>query len=72
MVACWCGERRPYFGPLPARCGGFGHSPCLCGGEGCVCHHHGDIECDGCEDCQPGDDDAMSDEYLLNELEEAG
>jgi hypothetical protein len=53
---CWCGTRNPYFAPLPDRCGGDGHLDCLCGGDFCVCHNHGDMECFGCEDCEPDDD----------------
>lgn len=25
---------------------------CICGGDFCVCHNHGEVECDGCEDCE--------------------
>jgi hypothetical protein len=53
---CWCGTRNPYYAPLPRRCEGYGHIDCLCGGDFCVCHHHGGIECDGCVDCEELDD----------------
>lgn len=65
---CWCGTRRPYFAPLPGRCGGYGHISCFCGGDFCVCHNHGDVECDGCEDCEPVGEGEASDEYILDLL----
>jgi hypothetical protein len=57
LQRCWCGTRNPYFAPLYQRCGGYGHTECLCGGDFCVCHNHGDVECFGCEDCERDDDD---------------
>lgn len=54
---CWCGEEHPHYEPLPATCGGLGTIECECGGDGlCVCHNHGGIDCDGCEECEDGDD----------------
>ncbi len=52
---CWCGIKNPYYAPLPRRCGGSGVLDCHCGGDQCVCHNHGEVECFGCPDCQ-GDD----------------
>lgn len=37
-------------------CGGSGVLHCYCGGDFCVCHNHGEVECPGCDDCD-GDDD---------------
>ena len=56
-IKCWCGavglidemfDSEPY----GKTCGGLGEILCECGGDFCVCHHHGSIECDGCEDCE--------------------
>lgn len=66
-MKCWCGEPRPYFETSPAlmssSCAGTGELDCLCGGDQCVCHNHGTIECDGCGACGgyegPYDDDFM-------------
>ncbi len=49
---CWCGTKHPYFAPIDRGCGGTGIIDCHCGGDQCVCHWHGEIECDGCEDCR--------------------
>lgn len=38
-------------------CGGSGYYDCCCGGDFCVCGNRGEIECDGCDDCRPTDDD---------------
>lgn len=59
---CWCGEREPLYDEdgLDATCGGSGTLYCRCGGDQCVCHHHGEVECQGCEDCEErggGDDE---------------
>jgi len=53
MTACWCGETQPSFTRVRAGCFGTGIVECLCGGENCVCHNHGEIECMGCVDCEP-------------------
>jgi hypothetical protein len=53
---CWCGVENPYFAPLPPTCGGYFVYECDCGGDQCVCHWHGEVECDGCPDCE-GDDE---------------
>lgn len=63
-ITCWCGEQNPYFHEMPAgeTCGGMGTLYCRCGGDQCVCHNHGEVECLGCEDCREmngsEDDDA--------------
>lgn len=56
---CWCGEKHPYYAPIPTKCEGYGHYECMCGGDFCVCHNHGEVECDGCPDCE-GDDDEQN------------
>jgi len=55
VAPCWCGETNPYYAPLPNRCGGSGYMDCLCGGDFCVCHNHGEVECFGCPDCREDD-----------------
>ena len=66
---CWCGVKNPYFALVPLTCGGAGIIDCLCGGDMCVCHNHGEVDCDGCEDCQGVDWDNAdeSDEPWDNE-----
>lgn len=54
---CWCGVENPYYAPVHENCGGMGIIDCHCGGDLCVCHNHGEVECLGCEDCQPDDND---------------
>ena len=54
---CWCGVENPYYEPVRGTCGGMGIIECLCGGDQCVCHHHGEIECLGCVDCAGDDED---------------
>lgn len=58
---CWCGDevdaeeqRALTAEQLSYRtgCAGLGFYRCLCGGDFCVCHNHGDIECPGCRDCR--------------------
>lgn len=56
---CWCGEKHPYYAPIPTTCEGYGHYECKCGGDFCACHNHGSVECDGCPDCE-GDDDEQN------------
>lgn len=71
IITCWCGERGTYDelfdeSGLADGCGGSGTIDCHCGGDFCVCHHHGSVECDGCEDCYAGRDDGDdydSDDY---------
>ena len=66
-MPCWCGEPNPHCADVPGNCGGTGMLMCLCGGDFCVCHNHGEVECYGCEDCSPegneNDDDYYSDDY---------
>lgn len=62
FIQCWCGAKGTYdelFDDdcLERGCGGSGTLHCECGGEFCVCHHHGEVECPGCEDCEDGEDD---------------
>ena len=59
---CWCGAKGTYHelfddSGLEEGCGGGGTLNCFCGGDFCVCHHHGSTECPGCEDCDEADDD---------------
>lgn len=57
---CFCGETNPMYleEGLDETCGGGGMLRCRCGGDQCVCHHHGEIECPGCDDCdEPVDTD---------------
>lgn len=54
---CWCGCKNPYHAPIERGCGGTGIINCLCGGDFCVCHNHGEVECFGCEDCEGNFDD---------------
>ncbi len=58
---CWCGVKNPYFAPVAGGCGGTGSVNCYCGGDQCVCHNHGEIECPGCWDCE-GFDDGQDDD----------
>lgn len=56
-MTCWCGVKDAYFAPVRADgCGGLGTLNCYCGGDLCVCHNHGEVECPGCEDCEPDDE----------------
>lgn len=62
---CWCGTRRPYRETsralLSLSCAGTGELDCLCGGDQCVCHNHGAVECYGCGSCE-FDSDLYDDE----------
>lgn len=54
---CWCGEVGTYKelcddSGLEATCGGLGSLNCFCGGDQCVCHHHGETDCPGCPECE--------------------
>ena len=61
---CWCGVERPYFSDdLPDRCGGDGMIYCICGGDFCVCHWHGEVVCDGCPDCDEDCEDTDQGDY---------
>lgn len=62
---CWCGAKNPYFAPVHNEtCGGTGMLNCYCGGDQCVCHNHGEVECFGCEDCREFDDEFESEEEM--------
>lgn len=63
IITCWCGamgtlDELLSDEPYDDTCGGTGFVYCYCGGDICVCHHHGqEIECPGCEDCEGDLDD---------------
>ena len=62
LIHCWCGavgeyEELFYDLFLDSSCGGSGTLHCDCGGDQCVCHHHGEAECPGCPDCEGDEDD---------------
>ena len=42
--------------PERDRCGGMGIFRCECGGDFCACANEGEIDCDGCPDCEPDDE----------------
>jgi hypothetical protein len=48
-----CGAQRAFFARLRGDCNGLGLVTCYCGGDTCVCHHHGYAECAGCNECEP-------------------
>lgn len=58
VITCWCGATGTmdelFDGAVYAEsCGGSGYLDCHCGGDQCVCHHHGqEVECPGCPDCR--------------------
>lgn len=56
MGPCWCGEKNPFYADIHETCGGTGMLNCICGGDLCVCHNHGYVECFGCPDCDGGDE----------------
>ncbi len=62
---CWCGVSGTFdelfSDDVDEACGGTGTIHCYCGGDQCVCHNHGEIECLGCEDCE-GEDDGYDEE----------
>lgn len=51
MTTCWCGTKNAYFALVESECSGTGTVYCYCGGDFCVCHHHGEAECPGCAMC---------------------
>lgn len=55
-MRCWCGTSNAYFAPVYRLCSGTGTLDCLCGGDFCVCHNHGEVDCDGCVNCEEPDD----------------
>lgn len=61
-IRCWCGAVGEFDDLFDAdvyeqTCGGTGMLQCECGGDICVCHHHGEVECPGCDECCDSDDD---------------
>lgn len=66
LCQCWCGTVEELFDEYvyDQTCDGSGHLDCYCGGDFCVCHHHGSAECPGCSECEggPRDDDFYDDE----------
>ena len=61
---CWCGVENHYYAEVGGNCGGTGMLDCHCGGDLCVCHNHGEVECFGCPGCEPDDDrDEYDDDY---------
>lgn len=73
VIKCWCGAVGTYddlfaddFGSW--NCGGSGFLQCECGGDFCVCHHHGgEVECPGCEECGYGELDGDEDRFWDSE-----
>ena len=73
-ITCWCGASGTHDELFDDEvysqtCGGGGYLNCMCGGDFCVCHHHGEIECYGCVDCDGCDDD--DDYYYGDEDDES-
>lgn len=66
QLRCHCGELGTYeelfddAGLEP--CGGLRTTQCVCGGDLCICHNHGETECPGCVDCNDGSDEEAFDE----------
>lgn len=70
IIRCWCGETGTLeelfcLDSLERTCGGSGELQCRCGGDLCVCHNHGQVECLGCEDCETNDEDYDDQESLF-------
>lgn len=69
LFTCWCGAKGTFdqlFDDEPflsGGCGGTGVLHCECGGSICVCHHHGEVQCPGCSDCDLYDEGWESEEY---------
>lgn len=64
---CWCGAEAATYEELFSdlidnSCGGTGTLHCYCGGDLCICHHHGETECQGCEECGFGEPDGDYDD----------
>lgn len=62
QIQCWCGAVGTFNEMFDddvysKTCGGSRWLHCKCGGDFCVCHHHGEVECGGCEDCDVDDGD---------------
>lgn len=61
IITCWCGAQGTHDelfdnAVYEQCCGGSGVLNCECGGDMCVCHHHGEVDCPGCEECIDLDD----------------
>lgn len=61
LITCWCGAQGTYDqlfddDVFSKGCGGTRSLNCYCGGDQCVCHHHGEVECPGCDECGIDDD----------------
>jgi hypothetical protein len=73
IITCWCGVQGTFDelfddALFDQPCGGSGYLDCYCGGDQCVCHHHGqEVECPGCEDCRLNDDDRDDDDDAWDE-----
>ncbi len=76
VFKCWCGAEGPFeelcdMSFLESGCGGTGSLNCFCGGDFCVCHNHGEVECPGCEDCERENDECFDDgDYDYGERDE--
>lgn len=60
ILTCWCGAKGTYNELFDGTvfkqtCSGLGTLHCHCGGDLCVCHNHGEVECPGCENCKTND-----------------
>ena len=62
---CWCGVENPLYEPIADRCDGDRYIECLCGGDFCVCHNHGTVQCVGCLDCNDYDDPEWGDGHTV-------
>lgn len=73
VIRCWCGDAGRYDelfddAVYDQTCGGSGYLECECAGDFCACHHHGTVECPGCDECGGGDcDDYDPDDYDLGQ-----
>jgi hypothetical protein len=70
IITCWCGASGTYEdlfddACLDDNCNGLRTLNCYCGGDFCVCHHHGEVECPGCPHCEPDDEQCGQDEEVL-------
>jgi len=67
IVSCWCGAtgtcEELFADDCSEGCGGSGQLDCYCGGDFCVCHNHGSVDCPGCDDCQAERDDYDPDDF---------
>jgi hypothetical protein len=72
IITCWCGAEGTFDelfddACFEENCGGSGYLECQCGGDQCVCHHHGqEVECPGCEDCLNRDDGDYDIDYDID------